>query len=77
MFAVRKDGFSEHPSVVDGLDQVEDGDQITHMLTIDENNLAALETNMNVFKFDPDFEKSEESYKEIKAGAYLKVIRMT
>ena len=68
MFAIRKDGFSEHPAVVKDLDQVEDGDQITHMLTIDEINIAALETNMNVFKFDPDFEQSEESYKQIKAG---------
>ena len=32
MFAVRKDGFKEHPAVAEGLDLVdEEEDQITHL----------------------------------------------
>uniref|UniRef100_A0A4W4EH89 Pre-mRNA-splicing factor CWC22 homolog n=1 Tax=Electrophorus electricus TaxID=8005 RepID=A0A4W4EH89_ELEEL len=40
MFAIRKDGFKDHPVVPEGLDLVEDEDQFTHMLPLeDEYNL--------------------------------------
>ena len=36
MFATRKDGFKEHPSVIEALDLVLEEDQFTHMLTLDD-----------------------------------------
>lgn len=36
MFAIRKDGFKDHPVVQDGLDLVDEEDQFTHMLPLDD-----------------------------------------
>lgn len=36
MFQVRKDGFKDNPAVTDDLDLVEEDDQITHMITLDD-----------------------------------------
>ena len=36
MFAVRKDKFSDYPSVVEGLDLIQEDDQITHLIELDE-----------------------------------------
>lgn len=68
MFAIRKDGFKEHPAVLDELDLVDESEQYTHMLTLDDDNMKSLETEMNVFRFDAEFEQSEENYKKIKKG---------
>ncbi|MED6232708.1 pre-mRNA-splicing factor cwc22 [Ataeniobius toweri] len=64
MFAIRKDGFKDHPVIPDGLDLVDEDDQFTHMLPLeDEYNT---EDVLNVFKMDPDFQENEEKYKTIK-----------
>jgi len=36
MFAIRKDGFKDHPIVPEGLDLVEEEDQFTHMLPLED-----------------------------------------
>ena len=36
LFQVRKDGFKDNPSVLQELDLVDEDDQITHMLTLDD-----------------------------------------
>ena len=36
MFAVRKDGFKEHPAITDGLELVDEDDQITHLLSLED-----------------------------------------
>lgn len=36
MFATRKDGFKEHPAIIEDLDLVEEEDQFTHMLTLED-----------------------------------------
>ncbi|CAB4036205.1 pre-mRNA-splicing factor CWC22 homolog, partial [Paramuricea clavata] len=36
MFAIRKDKFKDHPSVVEELDVVDESDQITHLLRLEE-----------------------------------------
>jgi len=36
MFAIRKDGFKDHPVILEGLDLVDEGDQFTHMLPLDD-----------------------------------------
>ena len=48
MFAIRKDGFKDHPAVLDGLDLVEESDQITHLIALDEE--INPETGLDVFK---------------------------
>ena len=37
MFAVRKDGFKDHPVILGGLDLVEEDDQFTHMLPLEDD----------------------------------------
>ena len=37
MFAIRKDGFKEHPAVAEGLDLVDEEDQITHLLSLEDD----------------------------------------
>lgn len=37
LFAVRKDGFKDHPVIPDGLDLVEEEDQFTHMLPLEDD----------------------------------------
>ncbi|KAL9958544.1 hypothetical protein ACROYT_G035572 [Oculina patagonica] len=64
MFAIRKDGFKDHVAVPEGLDLVEEEDQITHLLQLEETSNP--EDILNVFKFDPNFLENEEKYKEIK-----------
>ncbi|XP_071336335.1 pre-mRNA-splicing factor CWC22 homolog [Trachinotus anak] len=64
MFAIRKDGFKDHPVIPDGLDLVDEDDQFTHMLPLDDEYNT--EDILNVFKMDPDFLENEEKYKTIK-----------
>lgn len=64
MFAIRKDGFKDHPIIPDGLDLVEEEDQFTHMLPLEDNYNT--EDILNVFKLDPNFLENEEKYKTIK-----------
>eukprot|EP01137_Pigoraptor_chileana_P011365 Opistho-2@62099 len=65
-FAVRKDGFKEHVRIPEGLDVVEDDDQITHLVSLDDETIAA-EDVLDVFKADPEFQLNEERYRKIKA----------
>ena len=37
MFAVRKDGFKDHTVILGGLDLVEEDDQFTHMLPLEDD----------------------------------------
>ncbi|KAM6934121.1 pre-mRNA-splicing factor CWC22 homolog [Xenentodon cancila] len=64
MFAIRKDGFKDHPVIPEGLDLVDEEDQFTHMLPLDDEYNP--EDVLNVFKMDPDFLENEEKYKTIK-----------
>ncbi|XP_056670785.1 pre-mRNA-splicing factor CWC22 homolog [Monodelphis domestica] len=64
MFAVRKDGFKNHPVIVEGLDLVEEEDQFTHMLPLEDD--YDTEDALHVFKLDPNFMENEEKYITIK-----------
>uniref|UniRef100_A0A3Q2WMZ6 Pre-mRNA-splicing factor CWC22 homolog n=1 Tax=Haplochromis burtoni TaxID=8153 RepID=A0A3Q2WMZ6_HAPBU len=64
MFAIRKDGFKDHPVIPEGLDLVDEDDQFTHMLPLDDEYNP--EDILNVFKMDPDFLENEEKYKTLK-----------
>ncbi|ESN94139.1 hypothetical protein HELRODRAFT_115201 [Helobdella robusta] len=64
MFAIRKDGFKDHPSVISDLDLIQEDDQFTHMLTLEDD--VDQEEHLNIFRFDPDYEENEQKYQEIK-----------
>ena len=65
LFQVRKDKYKDNPAIKDELDLVEDEDQITHRLALDDQ--IDVQDSLNVFKFDPVWEDNEESYKRMKA----------
>jgi len=65
MFQVRKDGFKDNPSIPEELDLVEEDDQFTHMITLDD--ATGGEEILNVFKHDPSYEENEKKYGAIKA----------
>lgn len=61
LFQTRRDKFKDNPIVPEGLDLVDDEDQITHRI-----NLTAqlqVQETLNIFKADPDFEQHEEEYR--------------
>lgn len=64
LFEIRKHKFKEHPGVIPELDLVEENDKITHNVTLDEELFT--EENCNIFKADPEFEKNENQWDDIK-----------
>ncbi|KAJ5803673.1 MIF4G-domain-containing protein [Penicillium pulvis] len=65
LFQVRKDRYKDNPAVKEELDLVEEEDQITHRLGLDDE--IESQDTLNIFKFDPEWEKHEEAYKKLKA----------
>ncbi|KAG1714940.1 Pre-mRNA-splicing factor CWC22 [Nymphon striatum] len=65
--AVRKDHFADYPAIPENLDLVEEEDQFTHMITLDE--AVDSQDILDVFKFDENFEKNEEMYKKFTKGS--------
>ncbi|XP_055840264.1 pre-mRNA-splicing factor CWC22 homolog [Episyrphus balteatus] len=61
VFQVRKDGFKDHQSVIESLELVEEDDQFTHLLMLDE--ATNTEDNLNAFKFDDMYATNEDKYK--------------
>ncbi|KAK5665773.1 pre-mRNA-splicing factor cwc22 [Batrachochytrium dendrobatidis] len=64
LFQVRKDKFKDNLAIPEGLDIVEEADQITHMVSLPDELVT--EDILNVFKLDPDFLDSEEKYQAMK-----------
>ncbi|CAH1985283.1 unnamed protein product [Acanthoscelides obtectus] len=65
MFQIRKDGFKDHAAVIEELDVVEEEDQFTHLITLDDVKQADSEDILNVFKFDDKYEENEGKYKTL------------
>ncbi|KAK4196481.1 putative pre-mRNA-splicing factor cwc-22 [Triangularia verruculosa] len=65
LFQVRKDKYKDNPVIKEELDLVEEEDQITHKVGLDEE--IKTEDGLNIFKFDPDWEANEGEYKKLKA----------
>lgn len=63
MFQVRKDGFKDHEAVPDELDLVEEENQFTHLVTLDEATDS--QDILNVFKFDAEYVINEDKYKQL------------
>lgn len=64
LFQIRKDNYKDHPIIPKDLDLVDEDEQITHMIGFTDE-LKAQDT-LNVFKFDPNYEKNEFKYDQIK-----------
>ncbi|KAJ9573873.1 hypothetical protein L9F63_008733 [Diploptera punctata] len=60
IYQVRKDEFRHHEAVIKDLELVEEEDQFTHLVTLDEAKEG--EDILNVFKFDPEYEANEAKY---------------
>lgn len=63
MFQVRKDGFKDHEAVPEELDLVEEENQFTHLITLDEATDS--QDILNVFKFDGEYINNEDKYKQL------------
>ena len=64
LFAVRKNKFKDHPGVIPELDLVEAEDQIQHNFDLMEELTG--DESLNIFQYDPHFEKTELEWEEIK-----------
>ncbi|KAI0303496.1 armadillo-type protein [Multifurca ochricompacta] len=65
LMQVRKDKYKDNPILPEGLDLVEEEEQITHEVQLEED--LKVEEGLNIFKFDPNYLENEEKYKAIKA----------
>jgi pre-mRNA-splicing factor CWC22 len=65
LFQVRKDKYKDNPAIKEELDLVEEEDQITHVIALDDE--IDVEDGLNIFKFDPEWEENEEEYRRTKA----------
>eukprot|EP00834_Sanchytrium_tribonematis_P000673 NODE_13_length_54415_cov_0.522424.p7 type:complete len:537 gc:universal NODE_13_length_54415_cov_0.522424:22886-24496(+) len=64
LFQIRKDGFKDYPQIRDELDLVEEDDQVTHSVTL-EDKLDTQEL-LNVFKYDENYVGNEMKYDQIR-----------
>ncbi|KAG8819173.1 pre-mRNA-splicing factor cwc22 [Serendipita sp. 399] len=65
LFQVRKDQYKDNPIIQEGLDLVEEDDQITHAISLDDK--LEVQESLNVFKFDPDYLQHEQEYNDFKS----------
>ncbi|KAJ5156954.1 Pre-mRNA-splicing factor cwc22 [Penicillium canariense] len=65
LFQVRKDRYKDNAAIKEELDLVEEEDQITHQIGLDDE--VESQDTLNIFKFDPEWEQNEEKYKKLKA----------
>ncbi|KAI3978375.1 hypothetical protein MKX01_013173 [Papaver californicum] len=64
LFAIRKAKFQGHPAVRPELDLVDQEDQLTHELSLDD--VIDPETSLDIFKVDPQFLENEKRYEDLK-----------
>ncbi|KAL2434952.1 Pre-mRNA-splicing factor cwc22 [Exophiala dermatitidis] len=65
LFQVRKDRYKDNPTIRKELDLVEEEDQITHQVDLDDE--IDVQDSLNIFKYDPQWEEHEEAYRKLKA----------
>ncbi|EDR11214.1 uncharacterized protein LACBIDRAFT_247484, partial [Laccaria bicolor S238N-H82] len=65
LMQVRKDKYKDNPILPEGLDLVDEDEQITHQIQLEEE--LQVQEGLNIFKFDPKYLENEEKYKSIKA----------
>lgn len=64
LFHIRRDGFKDHLTIPEGLDLVEDSDQIVHKIGFDDKLKA--NDQLNVFQYDPNYEQNEQQYNDLR-----------
>ncbi|RZC86604.1 hypothetical protein C5167_029954 [Papaver somniferum] len=64
LFAIRKAKFQGHPAVRPELDLVEQEDQLTHELSLEDT--MDPDTSLDIFKVDPQFLENEKRYEDLK-----------
>ncbi|RZC48110.1 hypothetical protein C5167_041048 [Papaver somniferum] len=64
LFAIRKAKFQGHPAVRPELDLVEQEDQLTHELSLEDT--MDPDTSLDIFKVDPKFLENEKKYEDLK-----------
>ncbi|KAK0404179.1 hypothetical protein QR680_017326 [Steinernema hermaphroditum] len=64
IFHIRKDKFRAYPALIEELDLIDEEDQVTHVVNLEDSQDP--ENGLNVFKFDPDFEENEANYDEVR-----------
>ncbi|KOC69320.1 Pre-mRNA-splicing factor CWC22 like protein [Habropoda laboriosa] len=74
MFQIRKDGFKDHEAVPEELDLVEEENQFTHLVTLDEATDS--QDILNVFKFDAEYVSNEDKYKQLSKEILGKKVQM-
>ena len=67
IFKVRKHNFQNFKGLDPDLDLVEEEDQVTHNIDLDEDNLKG-DIKFNIFKFDKNFKENEKKWQEIKTS---------
>ncbi|KAL7227150.1 hypothetical protein ACSBR1_022086 [Camellia fascicularis] len=65
LFAIRKAKFQGYPAVRPELDLVEQEDQLTHEISLQEEEIDS-EIALDIFKPDPQFLENEKRYEEVK-----------
>lgn len=65
LFQVRKDRYKDNPAIKEELDLVEEEDQITHRVSLEDE--IDVQDGLNIFKFDSQWEEHEDAYKKLKA----------
>ncbi|RKP26230.1 armadillo-type protein [Syncephalis pseudoplumigaleata] len=65
LFQVRREKYKDNPAVPEELDIVEEEEQITHTLSLDDE--LDVQEGLGVFKFDPEFQENEDKYAQIRA----------
>lgn len=65
LFQIRKDKYKDNVSIPEDLDLVEEEDQITHRIGLDDE--LDVEDGLNIFKYDAEFEEHEEAYRKLKS----------
>ncbi|KAG9012313.1 pre-mRNA-splicing factor cwc22 [Tulasnella sp. JGI-2019a] len=64
LFQVRKDKYKDNPILPEGLDLVQEDDQITHQISLDDE--LQVQEGLNIYKFDASYLENEAKYKTIK-----------
>lgn len=82
LMQVRKDKYKDNPILPEGLDLVEEEEQVTHEIQLEEDlkveeglstypfwciSLRSINLLADIFKFDPNYIENEEKYNGIKA----------
>lgn len=65
LFQVRRDKYKDNPAVKEDLDLVEEEDQITHQIGLDDE--IDVQDGLNIFRFDEQYQEHEDAYKKLKA----------